>query len=88
MDKVQPNVTNNSVMFATNYSDCQTNENNVEFEEIIVENGESSTSRLTPEMILRAEMEVNEKDSWRIRDIEALREIIRGKIAKNFCRFF
>ena len=38
------------------------------------------TRQLTPELIIRAEREVNEKDSWRIRDIEALRDMILGMI--------
>ncbi|KPM07360.1 hypothetical protein QR98_0058520 [Sarcoptes scabiei] len=38
----------------------------------------NTASYLTKELIERAEMEVNEKDAWRLRDIEALREIVKG----------
>lgn len=33
-------------------------------------------NRMTPDLIARAEQEVNEKDHWRCRDIEALRDMI------------
>lgn len=36
----------------------------------------SNQRQLTPELIIRAEKEVNEKDSWRVRDIEALRDML------------
>lgn len=50
----------------------------------------NTTNRLTPELIMRAEFEVNEKDSWRVRDIEALREIILGlyKLKLNYFILF
>jgi hypothetical protein len=35
-----------------------------------------SLSKLTPELVRRAEIEVNEKEAWRERDIQALREIV------------
>ncbi len=35
-----------------------------------------SLTKLTPELVRRAEIEVNEKDAWRERDIQALREIV------------
>lgn len=45
----------------------------------------SNQRQLTPELIIRAEKEVNEKDSWRLRDIEALRDMLLGKFRKvNF----
>lgn len=39
----------------------------------------SNQRQLTPELIMRAEKEVNEKDSWRLRDIEALRDMLLGE---------
>ncbi len=42
----------------------------------------ASPSKLTPDLIEKAEIEVNEKETWRERDIQALREIVLGM---KFC---
>lgn len=48
------------------------------------ENNTKMPYQLSPELILRAEQEVNEKDSWRDRDIQALRDMIQGKFKVCF----
>ncbi|CAG2170754.1 unnamed protein product [Oppiella nova] len=42
-----------------------------------------SISKLTPELIRRAEVEVNEKENWKERDIQALREIVQNETSLN-----
>lgn len=43
-----------------------------------------SISKLTPELIRRAEAEVNEKENWKERDIQALREIVLSMTLRPF----
>ena len=71
----EPEFNANSVTIELKYSDMnymtvnQSSETRVTTEDI-------SISKLTPELIRRAEVEVNEKENWKERDIQALREIV------------
>lgn len=75
MDKVKPS--ENHPMPISNNDDNTYIDENPPQTDIVIESI-ATTTRLTPELIMRAEIEVNEKDAWRLRDIEALREMIRG----------
>ncbi|XP_054157866.1 alpha-tocopherol transfer protein-like [Oppia nitens] len=49
----------------------------------IGDNQNIAISKLTPELIHRAEVEVNEKENWKERDIQALREIVQNEELLN-----
>ena len=77
MDKVKPSA-NHPMPISNNDNLLIENESDIVMEPIINKTTTTFATRLTPELIMRAEMEVNEKDAWRLRDIEALREMIQG----------
>lgn len=54
--------------------------------ETIITTNAITISELTPELILRAEKEVNEKEAWRDRDIQALREIVESIFYLQFIK--
>ncbi|XP_027194351.2 alpha-tocopherol transfer protein-like [Dermatophagoides pteronyssinus] len=78
MDKVKPSA-NHPMPISNNDNLLIENESDIVMEPIINKTTTTFATRLTPELIMRAEMEVNEKDAWRLRDIEALREMIQGE---------
>ncbi|KAH9510911.1 Peptidyl-prolyl cis-trans isomerase fkbp8, variant 3 [Dermatophagoides farinae] len=81
MDKIKPSA--NHPMPISNNGDTsignESQTDNITMEPLMIKTTTTTATRLTPELIMRAEMEVNEKDAWRLRDIEALREMIRGE---------